>query len=63
MEAVCSSETLVDFQRTTRRYAPEGGTLQDEIKSREAFLRWETLPSAYDVLVEVLGGTRAHDLR
>jgi hypothetical protein len=26
MEAVCSSETSVDFQRTARRYIPEGGT-------------------------------------
>jgi hypothetical protein len=29
MEAICSYETSVDFQRTTRRYAPEGGTLQN----------------------------------
>jgi hypothetical protein len=28
MEAICSSETLVDTQRTTRRYIPEDGTLQ-----------------------------------
>jgi hypothetical protein len=28
MEAVCSSETPVDTQRTTRRYSPEDGTLQ-----------------------------------
>jgi hypothetical protein len=27
MEAVCSSETPVDFQRTTRRYIPEDSTL------------------------------------
>jgi hypothetical protein len=27
-EAKCSSETLVDFQRTTRRYGPEDITLQ-----------------------------------
>jgi hypothetical protein len=27
MEARCSSETSVDFQRTTRRYIPEDGTL------------------------------------
>jgi hypothetical protein len=29
MEAVCSSETSVDSQRTTRRYIPEDGTLQN----------------------------------
>jgi hypothetical protein len=27
MEAVCSSETTVDFQRTERRYVPEDSTL------------------------------------
>jgi hypothetical protein len=27
MEATCSSETSVDFQRTTRRYIPEDRTL------------------------------------
>jgi hypothetical protein len=26
MEAICSSETSIDTQRTTRRYIPEGGT-------------------------------------
>jgi hypothetical protein len=26
MEAICSSETSVDTQRTTRRYIPEDGT-------------------------------------
>jgi hypothetical protein len=28
MEAICSSETFVDFQRITRRYIPEDSTLQ-----------------------------------
>jgi hypothetical protein len=28
IEAICSSETSVDFQRTTRRYIPEYRTLQ-----------------------------------
>jgi hypothetical protein len=28
MKAICSSETSVDTQRTTRRYIPEDGTLQ-----------------------------------
>jgi hypothetical protein len=27
MEVICSYETSVDFQRTTRRYVPEDGTL------------------------------------
>jgi hypothetical protein len=29
LEAVCSSETSVDFQRTTRRYIPEDRTLHE----------------------------------
>jgi hypothetical protein len=29
MEAICPSETLVDFRRTTRRYIPEDGTLHN----------------------------------
>jgi hypothetical protein len=29
MEAICSSETSVDFQQTTRRYIPEDGALRD----------------------------------
>jgi hypothetical protein len=29
MEAICSSETSVDFQRTTRRYIPENSTLHN----------------------------------
>jgi hypothetical protein len=29
MEAICSSETSVEFQRTTRRYIPDDGTLHN----------------------------------
>jgi hypothetical protein len=29
MKAICSSETSVDFQRTTRRYIPEDNTLHE----------------------------------
>jgi hypothetical protein len=29
MEAICSSETSVDFQRTTLRYVPEDSTLHN----------------------------------
>jgi hypothetical protein len=29
MEAICSSETLVDTQLTTQRYIPEDGTLHN----------------------------------
>jgi hypothetical protein len=31
MEATCSSETSVDFQRTTRSYIPEDGTLETKL--------------------------------
>jgi hypothetical protein len=37
MEAVCSTETSVDFQRTTRRYIPEDRTLNIIIVLRTAF--------------------------
>jgi hypothetical protein len=30
MEAICSSETSTDIQRTTWRYIPEDGTLQNQ---------------------------------
>jgi hypothetical protein len=29
MEVICSSETSIDTQRTTRRYIPEDGTLHN----------------------------------
>jgi hypothetical protein len=29
MEVICSSETSVDNQRTTRRYVPEDGTIHN----------------------------------
>jgi hypothetical protein len=31
MEVTCSSETSVDFQRTTRRYIPEERTLHNQL--------------------------------
>jgi hypothetical protein len=37
MEAICSSETSVYFQRTTRRYMPEDGTLQLPINFTKKF--------------------------
>jgi hypothetical protein len=39
IEAICSSETSVDTQRTTRRYIPEDGTLHNH--------RCENLKSIY----------------
>jgi hypothetical protein len=32
MEPTCSSETSVDFQRTTRRYIPEDRTLLNFVR-------------------------------
>jgi hypothetical protein len=40
MEAICSSETSVDTQRTTRRYIPEDDTLHNH--------RYENLKSYID---------------
>jgi hypothetical protein len=34
MEAICSSETSDDTRRTTRRYIPEDGTLEDQYGSQ-----------------------------
>jgi hypothetical protein len=33
MEAICYSETSVDFRQTTRRYIPENSTLYDKMLS------------------------------
>jgi hypothetical protein len=47
MEAMCSSETSVDSQRTTRRYIPEGGTLHnhrgEHLKSYKYNVIWVTV--------------------
>jgi hypothetical protein len=44
MEAVCSSETSVEFQRTTRRYIPEDRTLNNHrcwnLTSHVLAFRW-----------------------
>jgi hypothetical protein len=32
MEAICSAETSVDIQRTTRRYIPEDSTFQTDAR-------------------------------
>jgi hypothetical protein len=32
MEAICSSETSVHFQRTIQRYIPENSTLQSQVQ-------------------------------
>jgi hypothetical protein len=39
MEVTRSSETSVEFQRTTRRYTPEARTLHEVVSKREHFLR------------------------
>jgi hypothetical protein len=44
MEAICSSETSVGTQRTTRRYIPEDGTFHNH--------RCENLKSYMEVLFE-----------
>jgi hypothetical protein len=38
MEAICSSESSVDFQRTTRRYIPEDSTLHIFISPQFPFI-------------------------
>jgi hypothetical protein len=46
MEEICSSETSVDFQRTTRRYIPEDSTLDNLIVE----LYWVNLRSEVKTL-------------
>jgi hypothetical protein len=45
MEAICSSETSVDIQRTTRRYIPEDGILHnhrcEKLKSYKIENYWQ----------------------
>jgi hypothetical protein len=38
MDAICFSETSIDFQRTTRRYIPEDGTLGSIFIKKSAIL-------------------------
>jgi hypothetical protein len=37
MKAQCTSETLVDFQHTTRRYIPEDGTFREPFDFLNAY--------------------------
>jgi hypothetical protein len=54
MEAMCSSETSVDFQRTTRRYIPEDSTLHNNRCENLTFY----LFSAYVIWT----GTKFHNI-
>jgi hypothetical protein len=47
METICSSETSVDFERTTRRYIPDDSTLHNH--------RCENLKSYKFILSFLLG--------
>jgi hypothetical protein len=57
MEAICSPETSVDTQRTTRRYIPEDGTLaqkssvpvkKDFLASCDRSLKYEYVEKWFD---------------
>jgi hypothetical protein len=41
MEAICSSETLVDFPRTTQCYIPEDGTLHSKYLLYEKIIKYK----------------------
>jgi hypothetical protein len=41
MEVICSSKTSIDTQRTTRRYIPEDGTLQNIIYLNIYWIMWK----------------------
>jgi hypothetical protein len=52
MKAICSSETSIDFQRTTRRYIPEDSTLHNHYcKNLKSYM---TLCVSYEVGTELL---------
>jgi hypothetical protein len=67
MEAICSSETSVDTQRTTLRYIPEDGTLHnhrcENLKSDIifpcSFLSWYSLrhPIRFFCIITNINGT------
>jgi hypothetical protein len=42
MEAICSYETSVDFQRSTRRFIPEESTFNSDILPHDLRLRGMT---------------------
>jgi hypothetical protein len=46
MEAICSSETYVDFQRATQRYIPEYGP--------EDTMKWDALQKWFNVYLITL---------
>jgi hypothetical protein len=54
MEAVSSSETSVDFQRTTRRYIPEDRNLHTAVRTSKPLIGKHTLLAAYFMLVSLL---------
>jgi hypothetical protein len=59
-EVACSSETSVHFQRTSRRYVPEDGTLQEGIRPSVAYqLLVETLASGIVVTLMAQTGAAA----
>jgi hypothetical protein len=57
MEAICSSEMSVDFQRTTRRYIREGRTLHNHrCENHKSYKHRDCTKNA--VLVRKLGGAK-----
>jgi hypothetical protein len=40
MEAVCSSETVVEFQQSTQRYIPEDSTLHNHRRDNLKSYKW-----------------------
>jgi hypothetical protein len=59
MEATCSSQTSVDFQRTTRRYIPEDRTLHNHRCENLKYYSLWTPQRERDVL-DIYGNTENH---
>jgi hypothetical protein len=62
MEAICSSETSVDFQRITRRYIPEDSTLHNHRCENLKFYKIPTVTPGPPAFWRQLHIDELHDL-
>jgi hypothetical protein len=61
MEAVCSSKTSVESQRTTRRYIPEDGTLHNHgCENLKSYIGFHSFPQSLREKAEIVPQIRLH---
>jgi hypothetical protein len=66
MEARCSSETSVDFQRTTRRYVAQDIILHNHrCENLKSYIKlyWFGIESSRDIYFSVIGITVSYNVR